>query len=143
MTPWWQFALYGAIGGGLAESLAIANDLFAWQRARRTANGRVSTRRPRVRIYFDGPAHLWVGLARVILGGIAGGLFGHAGSINGPAITVVLGFAAPSVLKQLGEVSQVAALIGGEAEFASGDSSQGGPTKVSGSQSANQKGVGK
>jgi hypothetical protein len=114
---WWQFAMFGACGGALVEVLAVFKWLAVWQSARRTSTGRVRGKPPKLRTYIDVPVHAWLAVFRTVLGAGCAALFGAGGQINGPYVAVALGFAAPSVLAQLGSIPQVAAAIrGGEAK---------------------------
>lgn len=108
---WWQFALLGASGGALFELLTIFNSLATWQAARRTSTGQVRKNAVGVRRYLDVAAHLWLLPIRGCLGAVASGLFGATGQITGAAAGVALGFAAPTVLAQLGKMHQVRAMI--------------------------------
>lgn len=108
---WWQFALLGAAGGALVEILAIFRWVAAWQSARRTPTGRVRGCPPKLRIYIDVPVHACMMMFRMMLGAGAAILFGVTGQINGAYVAVALGFAAPSMLAQLGSIPQVAAAI--------------------------------
>lgn len=111
---WWQYSLLGAAGGMLVEVLAIFKWLATWQSARRTVTGRVKGSPPRLRTYIDLPVHGWMAVLRMIFGAGAAVLFGATGQINGPYVAVALGFAAPSMLAQLGTIPQVAAVIRGD-----------------------------
>lgn len=113
---WWQFGFLGAGGGALVEFLAVFRCLAAWQSARKTPTGRVKGSPPRLRAYVDLPVHAWMVVCRAILGAGAAVLFGATGQINGPYVAVALGFAAPSMLAQLGTIPQVAAAIRGGLE---------------------------
>ncbi|WP_027944560.1 hypothetical protein [Amycolatopsis taiwanensis] len=110
---WWQFALLGAGGGALVEILAIFKWLAVWQSARRTSTGKVKGSPPKLRSYLDVPVHAWMAVFRTVLGAGSAVLFGAGGGINGPYVAVALGFAAPSMLAQLGTIPQVAAAIRG------------------------------
>ncbi|MEV5720603.1 hypothetical protein AB0L41_42630 [Amycolatopsis mediterranei] len=110
---WWQFALLGAGGGALVEVLAIFKWLTVGQSARRTLAGRVKSKPPALRMYVDVPAHVWMAVLRAALGAGCAVLFGASGQINGPYVAVAVGFAAPSMLAQLGTIPQVAAAIQG------------------------------
>lgn len=111
---WWQFAVLGAVGGMLVEVLSIFRSLAIWQSARRTATGRVRAARPRAGTYIDLPAHIWLAVVRSILGAVVAALFGMSGQITGAYVAVALGFAAPSVLAQLGTIPQIATAIQGD-----------------------------
>lgn len=113
---WWQFALLGAGGGALVEALAVFKCLAAWQSARKTPTGRVKSNPPALRTYIDVPVHRWLVVCRAILGAGSAALFGASGQINGPYVAVALGFAAPSMLAQLGTIPQVAAAVRGAPE---------------------------
>lgn len=116
---WWQFALLGAGGGALVEILAVFKWFAVWQAARRTPTGRVSGRPPTLRTYIDLPAHAWMAVLRTVLGAGSATLFGASGQINGAYVAVALGFAAPSILAQLGTIPQIAAAIAGTPEVGS------------------------
>ncbi|MGH3761826.1 hypothetical protein [Actinophytocola sp.] len=110
---WWQFALLGAGGGALVEILAVFNCFAAWQSARRTATGRVKDRPPMLRSYLDVPVHACLVVVRMTLGAGCATLFGASGEISGAYVAVALGFAAPSMLAQLGSIPQLADAIAG------------------------------
>lgn len=110
---WWHYMLLGAGGGVLVEVLAILKWTATWQSARRTPTGRVKGRPPALRAYVDIPAHLVATAIRIALGAGAATLFGATGEIDGPYVAVALGFAAPSMLAQLGSIPQVAAAVEG------------------------------
>lgn len=112
-VQWWEFSLLGASGGALVEALAVFRWLASWQEARRTRAGRVKGRPPKLRIFLDLPAHAWMLCFRGLLGAGAAALFGASGQITGAYVAVALGFAAPSMLAQLGTIPQVAAAISG------------------------------
>ncbi|MEV6275306.1 hypothetical protein [Nocardia sp. NPDC051832] len=112
---WWEFALLGGGGGALFEVLAIFNCLAGWQAARRTGTGRVKGRPPKARTFIDVPVHSCMLPIRMGLGATAAAIFGVTGQINGVFVAIALGFAAPSVLAQLGAVPQVATAITGVA----------------------------
>ena len=110
---WWEFALLGASGGATVEILSVYRWVGVWQSARRTSTGRRKRNPPKLRQFVDGPVHAWTFVLRALLGGGAAVLFGVTGQISGAYVAVALGFAAPSVLNQLGKSPQVAALITG------------------------------
>jgi hypothetical protein len=110
---WWQFVLLGAGGGALVEILVIFRWFATWQSARRTPTGRVKSQPPELRKYVDVPVHLWMAVARMTLGAGAAALFGMTDQINGVYGAVALGFAAPSMLAQLGSIPKVAAAVAG------------------------------
>ena len=113
-VQWWECSVCGGIGGALFEVLAVFGWLSEWQAARRTATGRVRGRPPRLLNFVDVPAHAWMLAFRTVLGAGTAALFGGGGQVNGPYIAVAIGFAAPSILAQLGTIPQVAAAVKGE-----------------------------
>jgi hypothetical protein len=109
---WWEYALLGAAGGALVELLSIFNCLALWQRARKTPTGRIRSKPPSIRVYLDIPAHAWMTFFRMLLGAGSAFAFGASGSIDGVSAAVALGFAAPSLLAQLGSIPQIANVVG-------------------------------
>lgn len=109
---WWEYALLGATGGALVELLSIFNCLARWQEARKTTTGRIRAKPPSVRVYLDIPAHFWMTFFRTLLGSATALAFGTSGSISGVAAAIALGFSAPSLLAQLGNIPQVADAVG-------------------------------
>ncbi|MBF6065273.1 hypothetical protein IU500_28730 [Nocardia terpenica] len=110
---WWEFSLLGACGGAGVEALAVFRWLAVWRDARRTPTGRVKGKPPQVSTYLDLPVHAWMLVVRTLLGAGTAALFGATGQISGAYVAVALGFAAPSVLAQLGSVPQLASVISG------------------------------
>jgi hypothetical protein len=104
-----QCMLLGAAGGGLVELLEALGDVLLWKQARRTPGGRVKKTPPKARAYLDLPGHAGVLAIRLPLGAIAAWAF--SGQINGPYAALALGFAAPSVLAQLGRFPLVAEAV--------------------------------
>jgi hypothetical protein len=111
---WWQFALLGAGGGALMEVLSIFNSLITWQGARRTPKGKVRKNRVSMKEYVDWPSHICLMPIRAFLGAVASWIFGGSGQITGLVAAVALGYAAPSVLTQLGALPQVRSLVVGD-----------------------------
>lgn len=109
--PWWQFALWGAGGGGLFECLAIFNRCREWQVARRTPIGRVKANPPKLEVYLDVRAHLLIAFFRMALGAGVATLFGTSGQISGSYAAIVFGLSAPALLANLGNIPQVADAI--------------------------------
>jgi membrane protein required for beta-lactamase induction len=112
-VAWWEFALLGASGGATVEILAIYSWIRVWRAARSTPTGRRKRHPPRLREVIDWPPHTWLLAVRALLGASAAALFGATGQICGAYMAVALGFAAPSVLTQLGTIPQVKALFTG------------------------------
>ncbi|WP_069167543.1 hypothetical protein [Nocardia altamirensis] len=123
IVQWWEFSLLGACGGAAVEALAMLRWLAVWRDARRTPAGRVKGKPPRVRTFIDMPVHGWMLIVRTLLGASVAALFGTTGQISGAYVAVVLGFAAPAVLAQLGSVPQLASVITGTSVRPSGLSS--------------------
>ncbi|MEC3918311.1 hypothetical protein [Nocardia sp. CDC160] len=73
-----------------------------------------------MRTYIDLPVHAWMLVVRTMLGASVAALFGATGQISGAYVAVALGFAAPSVLAQLGSVPQLAAVISGPSKGSGG-----------------------
>lgn len=111
---WWAFSLLGGAGGALFETLVVFRWLTEWQQARRGSTGRIKRQPPRLKTYLDLPAHAWLLGCRTMLGAGSAALFGVSGQIDGVYAAIVLGFAAPSILAQLGMIPRVAAAITGE-----------------------------
>ena len=107
----WQFAAFGAGGGALVEMLSLLQSVARWQEARRTRTGRVRVKAPGWSAYVDWRVHIALVILRGGLGACAAALFGVSGQISGAYVAVALGFAAPSVLAQLGGIPQVAAAL--------------------------------
>ncbi|MFF2651437.1 hypothetical protein [Streptomyces sp. NPDC058045] len=125
--PWWQFALWGAGGGALVEFLSIYESCRQWQSARRTPTGKVRANPPTLGKYLDVPAHVLITLFRMGLGAGVAVLFGASGQIGGAYAAVALGFSAPSLLAQLGNISKVAdAVTGANGELAAQNGAAGG-----------------
>ena len=114
--PWWQFALLGAGGGAIVEVLAVFRGIAAWQDARRNPDGTIKFLPPRLREYVDGPAHMLMLPARMVLGTAATVLCGVTGQITGPYGAVAIGCAAPVLLAQLGSIPQVAKAVNGASQ---------------------------
>lgn len=112
----WQSVLLGAAGGCLVEVLAVLGYVLAWQRARRTPGGRVRKSPPGARVYVDVPAHLGVLVIRVPLGAFAAWLFVVTGQTSGPYAALAVGFAAPALLAQLGQLPRVEEAVQGSTE---------------------------
>jgi hypothetical protein len=112
----WQSVLLGAAGGGLVEVLAVLGYVLAWQRARRTPGGRVRKSPPSARVYVDVPAHLCVLVIRAPLGAFAAWLFAVTGQTSGPYAALAVGFAAPALLAQLGQLPRVEQAVQGNTE---------------------------
>jgi hypothetical protein len=112
-VEWWQFSLLGAAGGAVVELLVVFQGMIQWQTARRTPTGRVRRNPPPLRLFLDVPAHAWVFPLRALLGAGGAALFGASGQITGVVAAVALGYAAPSVLGQLGDIRQAHARLGG------------------------------
>lgn len=106
-----ESVLLGAAGGSLVEVLAVLGYVLAWQRARRTPTDRVRKSPPRVRVYVDVPAHLWVLAIRAPLGAFAAWLFAVTGQTSGPYAVLAVGFAAPALLAQLGQFPQISQAV--------------------------------
>ncbi|MFI5782330.1 hypothetical protein [Nocardia sp. NPDC051570] len=144
---WWQFALLGAGGGILVEALSIFRCLAIWQADRRTATGRVKGHPPQWKSYVDAPAHLGLLGCRALLGAASAVMFGATGQISGAFVAVALGFAAPSVLAQLGSIPQVAAAVSGAGTpalgvvEAEGEASRSGVRSTTGSRGASVRDV--
>lgn len=117
---WWEAALQGAIGGTLVEVLAVFRWCVVWQAARRTKLGRRRSNPPRLTLYVDVVGHLSIGICRAVLGAAGAVLFAVSGQISGAYAAVALGFAAPSMLAQLGQVPQIAAAVSGATSQPSG-----------------------
>ncbi len=109
---WWEYVLLGAAGGALVELLSIFNCLALWQKARKTPTGRIRSKPPSLSVYLDFPAHAWMTFFRTLLGAGTAFAFGASGSINGFTAAVALGFSAPSLLAQLGNIPQIADVVG-------------------------------
>ncbi|MBK3570972.1 hypothetical protein [Streptomyces sp. MBT62] len=107
----WQFGAYGACGGALVEVLRLLHWVSQWQEARRTSTGRLKKNVPVWSTYVDWKASAVLVILRGGLGACAAALFGVTGQISGPYVAVALGFAAPSILAQLGGIPQVAAAL--------------------------------
>lgn len=110
---WWQFALLGAGGGAIVEVLTTFRSVALWQEARRDTSGRMKRVQPRLRSYVDVPVIAWLLLLRTTLGAVTAVLFGVTGQIAGSYGALVIGFAAPAILAQLGSVPQVARTVNG------------------------------
>lgn len=108
---WWQSMLLGAAGGAVVEVLAIFQAIALWGSERRTPTGRVRSDPPPLRQFVDLPVHAWLLPLRLGLGGGAATLFVATGQITGVVAAVALGYAAPTVLAQLGQFPQVKALV--------------------------------
>lgn len=108
---WWQFAVLGAAGGALVEVLAALKWLTVWQAARRTPAGNLKGKPPGWRRYVDVPTLVWLVVIRSMLGACSALLFGATGQISGAYAAIAFGFAAPSILAQLGSVPQIAAAV--------------------------------
>ena len=115
---WWQFALLGAGGGVIVEVLSLFRWFSLWQAARRSADGTVVDRPPRLGRYVDVPAHVGMLVLRGVLGGITAVVFAVGGQIQGPYVAVALGFCGPALLGRLGEIPQVTSMISGSAPVA-------------------------
>lgn len=107
----WQFATFGSCGGALVEVLSLLYWVGQWQEARRTASGRIKRNTPAWSTYVDWKVHTALIILRGGLGACAAALFGVTGQISGAYVAVALGFAAPSVLAQLGGIPQIAAAV--------------------------------
>ena len=114
--PWWQFALLGALGGAVVETLAIFRCFAVWQDARRNRDGTVKLIPPEMRRYVDVPAHMIMLPSRVVLGGAAAVLCGLTGQVTGAYGAVAIGCAAPVLLAQMGSIPQVAKAVHGASE---------------------------
>jgi hypothetical protein len=113
---WWQYAFLGAAGGVLVEAIALLNSVTIWQKSRRTPSGKLKAIRPGWKAYVDVLTYLWATPMRAILGAAAAVLFGSTGQISGAYAAVAFGFAAPTILAQLGSVSAVAHAALGDAD---------------------------
>ncbi|WP_019065459.1 hypothetical protein [Streptomyces prunicolor] len=107
----WQFAMYGACGGAVVEVLSLLHWVSQWQEARRTPVGRLKKNAPTWSTYVDWKVHTALIILRGGLGAGTATLFGITGQISGAYVAVALGFAAPSVLSQLGGIPQIAAAL--------------------------------
>lgn len=99
----WIFALLGSAGGLLDGLLELHRTVQAWQLARRDAaraNPPISP--PRLLTLYDPRAQLAAVATQVVLGCLAGLLFGSTGQIAGPYGALVVGASAPTLLSQLG-----------------------------------------
>lgn len=108
---WWQFALFGAGGGGIVELLTLFNAFAMWQKARTSAVGTVLEQPPRLGVYVDIPAHAWMLPLRGLLGAISAAVFAAGGQLKGAYVAVALGFCGPALLTRLGELSRVDELV--------------------------------
>ena len=110
---WWQFALLGAAGGAAVELLSVFNSAVLWRDERRLDTGKVKEKPPTWREYIDAPATVVILVFRAGLGAGAATLFGATGQIRGVSAAVAFGFAAPSILAQLGSIPQVQSIVKG------------------------------
>lgn len=124
-VQWWDFSLLGAAGGVLVEVLVVFQGMIQWQTARRTPLGRVRRNPPPLRRFLDVPAHAWICVIRALLGAGGAAVFGASGQITGVVAAVAVGYAAPTLIGQLGSVGQ-AQLGGGTAARADMVSTDGG-----------------
>lgn len=104
---WWQFALLGAIGGVVVETLEFFRCVARWQEARRDHDGTLKRKRPGLERYVDLPVHACMLPARAALGAGAAILFGTTGQVTGVYGAVAFGCAAPVLLAQLGSIPQI------------------------------------
>jgi hypothetical protein len=110
---WWQFALLGAGGGVIVETMAIFRAISVWQDAHRNRVGIVKRVPPRLGHYIDVPAHAIMLPARALLGMAAAVLFGVTGQVVGPYGAVAIGVAAPVLLARLGSIQQISEAVNG------------------------------
>jgi hypothetical protein len=110
---WWQFALLGAAGGAAVEFLSVFKSVVLWQSDRRLPTGKLKKELPAWRQYVDVPATVLVLAFRAGLGAGTATLFGVTGQIQGAYAAMAFGFAAPSILAQLGSIPQVQSIVRG------------------------------
>lgn len=108
-----QSLLLGAGGGAIVEILAVFQSIALWSSERKTPTGRVKTDLPGLREFLDLPATALILPSRAVLGAGAAALFVGTGQITGAVAAVAIGYAAPTVLGQLGQFPQVKALVVG------------------------------
>jgi hypothetical protein len=118
----WQFALLGAGGGVIVETLAVFRYLAAWQRARKDESGVMLEKPPRLRTYLDVLAHPVLLVMRALLGAMSASIFAASGELKGPYVAIALGFCGPKMLERLGEIPQIReAVLGDKREPDSSD----------------------
>lgn len=105
--PWWQFAVLGAAGGMIVETVAIFRWAATWQGARRGVNGKLRRKPPPLGEYVDIPAHAIMLPSRAALGAVAAVLFGLTGQVTGPYGALAFGCAAPVLLSRLGSIPEI------------------------------------
>lgn len=104
----------GAVGGALVEVLSVFKSVGLWQSDRRLPSGEAKEKPPALRKYVDPPATAWLLAFRMGLGAGAATLFGMTGQIQGTYAAIGFGFAAPSILAQLGSIPQVKSIVKGD-----------------------------
>ncbi|MFI1241469.1 hypothetical protein [Nocardia salmonicida] len=112
---WRLGLLFGAVGGGLVELVAVAGKLTRWQSDREAALQRGRSLKS-WRKYIDLQTTVSVGMARVALGAIAGIAFHNQVLTQLAAITV--GASAPALLKQFSTARQTGQLAQQENKLA-------------------------
>jgi hypothetical protein len=118
---WWQFGLLGAGGGVLVEILGITASFMTWQQERRTSGGRIKRNPPPLRDFVDGHSHFWLTLFRGLLGAAASAISASTGQVSGAYMAVATGFAAPSLINQLGSIPQVSRAFDGKGKSSAED----------------------
>ncbi|MFD7639442.1 hypothetical protein ACFV4P_02190 [Kitasatospora sp. NPDC059795] len=113
--------------------LVIANGrLLAWQSARHRARDERRRRMPPLRHFIDPTADLAAGVSRIALGAVTGWLL-HS-QITGLYAAVAAGASAPALLRQIGTLTSVRAVVRGEeppeAVESGGPGGPGGPASV-------------
>jgi len=121
---WWQYSILGAAGGVLVEALALFNSVTIWQKSRRTPTGKLKAARLSWKAYVDVLSHAWLIPIRALLGAAAAVLLWSTGQISGAYAAVAFGFAAPTILAQLGSVTAVAHAASGDAGTSGAETGQ-------------------
>lgn len=96
---WATATMLGMAGGLIVSVVGVWGDLITWQSACRYARSQ-GKRLPKLTDYTDPASDSAVGLARVVLGGLAGLLL-H-GQVSGTISAIAIGASAPALLRQLG-----------------------------------------
>ncbi|MCF6471767.1 hypothetical protein FAF44_25710 [Nonomuraea sp. MG754425] len=96
----------GAVGGLLVELVSLFGLLSAWREERRALKRGRKRSLPPFGTYLDLRADIPVALARMALGAIAGLVF--AAQIQGVIAAIVIGSAAPALLRQFGSARSLA-----------------------------------
>jgi hypothetical protein len=107
---WPTAAALGAAGGAVVEAISAWENLTTWQKDRHHA--RTDPHRPLPKLtagYFDPLADTLVALTRLILGAAAGVLL-HM-QVTGAVAAIAVGAAAPALLRQLGTVPSMHAVL--------------------------------